>query len=145
LCTCASAVIAQTGPKDKITAPRQLLAERPRLFNNLPDKFPVKKLLLEQLFTVQDRNISVPVRAGVTLEGTILEKVQLNPNVISINIRLNNYGGSLLNISRITESDLSVNYEARVINIKNGDVLLLKKENDQFYFTRENISLIAVE
>lgn len=138
-------VAAQRLTPDKIVAPKQVLVEKPKIFHRLPEKLSVKKVLLDDLFLTRQSAVNITMGNGIVFEGTILEKVQKNPNVVSINIRVNNYDSSLLNISRITQSDLSVSYIARVINITKGDVLLLKKENDQFYFVKEKRSLIAVE
>lgn len=145
LTVCVSSAFSQKADKDKIVAPKQLMAEKPRLFDQLPEKFNVYRTVLDQLFTTDKNTFSLPIKTGLALEGEILEKVQQNPHVVSINIRLKNFNNSLLHISRIIENDLSVSYNARVINIKNGDVLVLKQENNQFYFTREKQSLIAVE
>ncbi len=142
---CTSVVFAQKTTTGNILAPRQAVAEKPKMFDRLPEKFNVSQLSLDHLFTTQNPAVSVPVKDGLSLEGFIVEKVQQNPNVISINIRLSGYDSSLLNISRIMESDLTVSYNARVMNIKSGDILLLKKENNQFYFTREKQSLVTVE
>lgn len=135
----------KTASLDKIVAPKQFFIEKPKLFNNLPDKFTVGKLFLQQLFSGNISTISLPAANGEPLQGEVIERVQKNPNVMSINIKLSNYDGALFNVSRIILSDLSVSYVGRVINIKNGDILLLNRENDQFYFTKEKQSLVTVE
>lgn len=150
-CLCINTITAQTVSPDKnvsldkIVAPKQLLLEKPKLFNNLPEKFTVGKLFLQQLFAGEINSISIPVSNGALLQGEVVERVQKNPNVMSINIKLTNYDNALFNVSRIILSDLSVSYTGRVINIKNGDVLLLNRENEQFYLTKEKQSLVTVE
>jgi hypothetical protein len=141
----AQLVSAQKISQEKIVLPRQIAIEKPSLFRNFPEKLIVSRLQLDQVFTARSSRIVLPAAEGFAFEGTVLEKVQRNPNVVSMNIRLHNYDSSLLNISRITHSDLTVTYQARVINQKSGDILLLKNENGQLYFSREKQSLVMVE
>ena len=141
----AQIVSAQKTTPDKVVVPRQLTIEKPSLFINFPEKLQIEKQRLDQVFTTRLNRVSLPADKGISFDGTILEKVQKNPNVVSINIRLHNYDSSLLNISRIIQSDLSVTYTARILNIKNGDILLLKNEDGRFYFIREKQSLVIVE
>lgn len=133
--------------KDKTAIPvsGQLLKEKPRLFSRLPEKFTVGKPVLDKLFTGSTRRISPADNQEFPFEGEIIERVQKNPNVVSVNIKLSNYEGALLNVSRIINSDLSVSYIGRAININNGDVLLLKNENGKFYFTQEKQAFTLVE
>lgn len=136
---------AQKPGHNKIVLPPQATIEKPALFKNVPERLMVTRPDLDRLFSVRTGRVVLPADKGFSFEGALVEKVQKNPNVTSINIRLHNYDSSLLNISRITHSDLTVTYHARVINRKSGDILLLKSENGQLYFSREKQSLVMVE
>lgn len=143
--TAAAQTTSPLKDKNGVLIPRQLIAEKPRLFSRLPEKFIIGKPKLEKLFTATTKRIASAADAEFPFEGEILERVQKNPNVVSVNIRLSNYDGAILNVSRIINSDLSVSYIGRAININSGDVLLLKNENGKFYFTKEKRSLIMIE
>jgi hypothetical protein len=143
--TASAQTISPLKDKEKILAPRQLLTEKPRLFSRLPEKFIVGKPILDKLFTGSSKRISSAGNQEFPFDGEIIERVQKNPNVVSVNIKLTNYDGAMLNVSRIINSDLSVSYIGRAININSGDVLLLKNENGKFYFSKEKQSLTMVE
>lgn len=144
-----STVSAQTISPDKninkVLVPRQLLTEKPHLFSHLPAKFVVGRPKLDNLFLGTTKRISSATDPEFPFEGEITERVQKNPNVVSVNIKLSNYNGAILNVSRIINSDLSVSYIGRAVNVNNGDVLLLKNEDGKFYFTQEKQSLSMVE
>lgn len=142
--TASAQTISPLNDKNTILAPRQQLTEKPRLFARLPERFTVGKPILDKLFTTGSRHISAG-NQEFPFEGEVIEKVQKNPNVVSVNIRLSNYEGAILNVSRIINSDLSVSYVGRAVNINSGDILLLKNENGKFYFTKEKQSLTMVE
>ena len=79
------------------------------------------------------------------LEGTVLAKVAVTPEQLSINIRCTNFQDALLNISRITEADGSFSYIGRIVSPRHGDVLLLWKQNGQYSFIRQKQLLTMVE
>lgn len=143
--TTASAQTISPLKDNNALAPREQLTEKPRVFSRLPEKFTVGRPGLDKIFTATSKRLSSASNPEFPFEGEIVERVQKNPNVVSINIRLTNYDGALLNISRIINSDLSVSYVGRAVNRNSGDVLLLKHENGNFYFTKEKQSLSMVE
>jgi hypothetical protein len=141
----AQLVSAQKTDHGTIVLPPQATVEKPALFRNFPERLTVSKLQLDQVFADRSGLIKLPADKGISFEGTVMEKVQKNPNVTSINIRLHNYDSSLLNVSRIVHSDLTVTYQARIVNRKSGDILILRNEGGEFFFTREKQSLVMVE
>src|SRR3989442_9477239 len=122
----------------------QVSPNKAALFNRLPEKFSANIPVIENLFAGSaSRTVKIPLPGNNFFEGTILEKVQKNPNAISINIQLYNYDGALLTLSKITNNDGSVTYTGRIVNIRYADVFTLTKENNQFYFSKEKQSLVV--
>ena len=131
----------------QLTPPlHQILPNKSPLFNLLPTKFTVKNLLLEDLFNrPASGTIKLSLATDYFFEGVITERVQKNANVISINVKSSNYDGALLTISKISYKDKEDVYIGRIVSMQYGDVLILRKENDQFFFTKEKQSLVIVE
>ena len=124
----------------------QTLPEKSALFSHLPDKFNINILLIEKLFnSPASGTVRFPLSDNNYFEGAIIEKIQKNKNVMCLNIRSSNYDGAWFTLSQITNDDHSVSYIGRIVSIRYGDVFMLAKEKDQFYFTKEKQSLLLVE
>ena len=97
---------------------------RPRLFNNLPEKVPFNVNNVSSLFNVSigaavDLGLSetVPfIMNGEVIATTSTDKVQ------KLVIRSSNYAGANMTIIRITNDDGSVTYRGRILSFKHGDV-----------------------
>jgi hypothetical protein len=120
--------------------------EKPALFNQLPEKVSCSTASLQNIFSASaNSNITIAISAALKLEGTVLAKVAVTPEQLSINIRCSNYQDALLNISRITEANGSFSYIGRMVSPRHGDVLLLWQENGQYSFIRQKQLLTMVE
>ena len=125
---------------------RQVLPNKPLLFNQLPEKLTVSVTLLEQLFSANAlQHIKIPLGTGDYLAGIVKEKTVRNRQVMNVTIECINYDGALLTLSRITGIGSAVTYLGRVVNIRYGDVLLLTEENNQYFLVKEKQSLVIVE
>jgi hypothetical protein len=120
--------------------------EKPSLFNQLPARITCPPAALQNIFSTSvGSNIIVAISSDMKLEGTVLAKVAVTPEQLSINIRCTNFQDALLNISRITEADGSFSYIGRIVSPRHGDVLLLWKQNGQYSFIRQKQLLTMVE
>ena len=132
---------AQTSPPF-----RKLLPEKSFLFGHLPEKFGISNLLIQKLFDGPDSGtVSIPLTPDYSFEGVILEKVQKNPHVVSMNIKSTNYEGALLSLSKITYNDHSNKYIGRIVSIHYGDVILLTQDNNTLSFIRKKQSVVITE
>lgn len=124
----------------------QVLPNKSSLFSQLPNRFIVKNSLIENLFsTPASTRVKILLSAGNYFEGIITERVQKNENVLNVNIKSSNYDGALLTLSKISYNDKPDVFIGRIVSLPYGDVLMLSKEKDQFFFTREKQSLVIVE
>lgn len=124
----------------------QTLPNKSSLFTNLPDKFTIKNSLIEDLFSGPDSgSVKILLSVNNFFEGTITERIQRNENVVTLNIKSSNYDGALLTISKVLNSNKELTYTGRIVSMQYGDVLILKKESDRFFFTKAKQSLVIVE
>jgi hypothetical protein len=120
--------------------------EKPLLFQQFQEKINCPLAVLQQIFSATpDSNINLSLGTQAKIEGTVIAKVAVTPEQISINIRCNNFQRALLNVSRITKADGSFSYIGRIVSLQHGDVLLLWEENGQYYFIRDKQLLTMVE
>lgn len=120
--------------------------EKTLLFNRLPGKFAIDHFLLGKIFGLAVHSkIIIPVSGSQYFEGSVMDKVQKNSHVLSVNIKTSNFDGALLNLSRIVYDENTVMYIGRIINIRYGDAFVLRKENNEFLFFKEKQSLIVTE
>ena len=120
--------------------------EKALLFNQLPEKFSFPLASLQNIFSAAvNSTISISPGAALKIEGTVLAKVAVSTDQLSINIRCHNYQDALLNISRIKQADGSFSYIGRMVSLRHGDVLLLWEDKGMYYFIREKQLLAMVE
>lgn len=123
-----------------------LLQEKSLLFNNLPERFSINNLWLDHLFDGPDTGTVTIVFTGEkNFEGVILEKVQKNPHVVTINIKSSNYDGAFLTLSRVRYDDSSARYIGGLISINYGDVFTVSQDNNMVTFQRKKQSTVITE
>jgi hypothetical protein len=121
----------------QVTPPlNQHVADKPALFASLPDKLECNLEEVDRLFTSQPlQKLVLRLSTQLQLDGTVAEKVQKTQEILTINFKSGNYNGALFTISRIIQ-DGSIRYTGRIVSKDHGDVLILVKENEKYYFTR---------
>ena len=125
---------------------RQTLPNKPLLFSNLPSKTSISTGQLNQLFSTDAaQHVKIPLGSGNYFSGIVKDKSTRNPYVTNITIECSNYDGALLTVSRIIGQGSTVTYLGRVVNIRYGDVLLLREEASQYFLVKEKQSLVVVE
>jgi hypothetical protein len=120
--------------------------DKPALFASLPDTLSVTISDLQQLFT---RSIGSRFAAAISkqfiVDGWVMERKTISPQQQNINIKLRNYDEALLNIAQIKLNDESITYTAKAISPNHGDMLILTKENNKYYFVRQQQSTTVAE
>ena len=123
----------------------QEVPARPSLFASLPDKFECNVSQLQKLFSISPTTrLDVKLNNAFRLEGILAEKFVRSSQLTSINIRLNNYDDALFNVNRIETKD-GLSYTGRIVSIRHGDILVLKKENGKYYLVKEQRQFSMVE
>ena len=113
---------------------------RPRLFNNLPEKVPFNVNNVSSLFNASigaavDLGLSetVPfIMNGEVIATTSTDKVQ------KLVIRSSNYVGANMTIIRITNDDGSVTYRGRILSFKHGDFYELQKSTEGYVLVKKS-------
>lgn len=143
---CMAVLLCANHARSQASPPlNQHVSDKPLLFTSLPQKLECNLEEIDRLFTSeQSQKMHLQLNNQLILEGVIAEKVQRSPEVLSINFKAINYGGALFNISRIIQHG-TIRYTGRIVNKDNGDVLMMVKDNEKYYFTKLSQRLTMVE
>lgn len=127
------------------TPPLNQPVDKPLLFASLPGKLECNLEEVDRLFMADaSEKLSIQLNNHLQLSGTVMEKVRKSPEVLTINFKTSNYGGALFTISRIIQNGV-IRYTGRLISKDNGDVLMMVKEDDRYYFTKMSQRFVMVE
>ncbi|MEO5945293.1 MAG: hypothetical protein ABIP79_00640 [Chitinophagaceae bacterium] len=144
VCVCISLMslssFAQTNSKPPINEPDY---NKPRLFDNLPERIPVNINNISSLF---NSAIGVEVGKGISenpstfrIEGQVIaNSLTNNDKQQNVVIRSTNYNGAGFTISKTIDADGAVTYNGRLINLKYGDLYLLEKDKEGYTLVKKN-------
>ena len=125
---------------------RVIRAEKASLFTKLPSKSTCNRPELEKVLRYKKSDqVSLKLSDQLILSGEVIEKVESSPGIQNINIRLSNYGNSLLNISIVNDSLNSKTIVGRIIHPKNAEALVISEENGRYYVTKHKMEFFMVE
>ena len=143
---CTAVLLYASSGKSQVTPPvNQQVADKPLLFTSLPQKLECNLEEVDRLFMSEpSQKLQLNLNNHLQLEGIVVDKVQRTPEVLSVNFKMVNYNGALFNISRIIQNG-TIRYSGRIINKENGDVLMMVKENEKYYFTKMSQRYTMVE
>ena len=137
---CANKAISQVTPPLN-----QHVSDKPMLFASLPQKLECNLEEIDRLFMSEpSQKLQLQLNNQLQLEGIVAEKVQKSPEILSINFKSINYGGALFNITRVIQNG-TIRYTGRIVNKENGDVLMMVKDNEKYYFTKSLQRFTMVE
>lgn len=71
---------------------------------------------------------------GITFQGTIINSIQKYSNLRSALIKADNFNGTILGISKRTNTDNSITYVGRILNDQYADGYELKSDANGNYF-----------
>lgn len=130
-------------PLDAITRPK---TPRPLLFTHLPDSFSCRLPPLLKILSAQvNDSLAVQPSDQFTLQGIVVEKIYRKAGVYSVNFRVRNYENALFNLSLQPLADNSVMIRGRLLHPKYGDLLVLKRRGEQYFFIKEPTRLYMPE
>ncbi len=144
VCVCFSIIslcaFAQTETRPPVNEPDY---NKPRQFDNLPARIPVNINSISSLF---NSTIGVEVGIGISedpstlrIEGQVIaNSLTNNEKQQNVVIRSSNFNGSGFTISKIIETDGSVTYNGRIINLKFGDLYSLEKDKEGYVLVKKN-------
>lgn len=115
---------------------------RPKLFNNLPEKISFNP---ESFFSLQNKQAGAPVSISLSdeqqipFEGTFVSSAERNAGKLqSLVIRSTNYSGATFSMSKVINADGSVVYTGRWISFKHGDIYVLQKSDGRYFLVKKN-------
>lgn len=125
---------------------KQHLPDKPQLFTQFPDRSDCNKLQLEKILVSSIlEEINLTVGNNIQLKGILAEKIRRSEQVYSVNIKLSNFDGALFNLSfEMREFDI-IAIRGRIVHPQYGDVMILKEENQQYYFLKRNQKYFMTE
>jgi hypothetical protein len=141
LCTIFSCITILSQAQDKSIPLNEPNLNKPKLFQNLPEKITVEVSSLESLFTIELGH-SVNTKLGsFQLLGDVLSKSSANDigtqnNTVIVN--LSNYPGANLTLSKINNSDGTIGYTGRIISFQHGDLFELQNQNGSWVLVKRN-------
>ena len=120
--------------------------EKPKLFERIPSRFAIVTSAFEKIFSFSvNEKVVIPLGANTFLEGTVSDKVQQSPEVMSVNIIASNYQGALFTISRIAIPGQPVAYTGRLLGKKYDDAFDMKMLGKELVFARQKQSSLVAE
>jgi hypothetical protein len=122
----------------------QITSSKPILFKQVPQKSQCSITELDRLFSVSGA-VNSAISQGFFLRGELIENVNRNSSVQSINIGLSDFAGAIFTLSRTRLEDGSVRYNGHIISADFSDAMVLTLENGKYYFTKTEQRLIITD
>lgn len=124
----------------------QSQAAKPLLFAELPQSFEVSAAALQRILAAPaNEQIHSQLSSQFAVDGLIVDKSQHQAGTVSVNVRVTNYHNALLNLSVRLLADNSLLIQGRMLHPRYGDVLVLSKEKDRYFFTQRSQNLVMPE
>jgi hypothetical protein len=119
---------------------------KPDLFVRLPERFNCHLDALMKIFTYEiNQRISIQLNQHFALAGVITDKAQRSSGVTSVNVKVDNFSGALFNLSLSNNPDGSQSISGRILHPRFGDALILKNQNNNYYFIRQDQRRLIAE
>jgi hypothetical protein len=112
---------------------------KPKLFEDLPDKININPASLQNLFQLQTgQTVSIPFTATFSFTGQVVSTSN-TANAISVVIRSTNRTGASFTFTKVFDTDYTVKYVGRIISFQHGDVYEINFENNQYYLKKKGL------
>ena len=143
LCAIFSCITILTQAQEKPIPINEPNYNKPKLFQNLPERIPVDVSTLESLISSDLNRVASINIAGVLFEGSIASKTapsvnDINQSNTTVIIKLTNYPGANFTINQIINADGSTNYTGRIISFQHGDLFELQNQKGNWVLVKKN-------
>ena len=135
---------------------------KPKIFQNLPDSIEVDAATISGLFNLSKGQTVAPsfsnraTTASFQLLGEVISKSDNMPlnvqarsashaAISSMILKLSDYNGANFTISKITNTDGTVQYTGRIINFKSGDLFVLQTINGKLMLIKKDYYALVNE
>lgn len=125
---------------------KQQVPDKPLIFSQIPEQSICSIQSWEQLssWTVGS-SIQLALTDKAVFSGTLTEKIQRSAGIQSLNIKLSNYPGTLVNLTLMSEPNQPLKISGRIVNPRSGDVLLLVYENNKYVLKKQQQQFFMAE
>ena len=140
ICALLSMSYFYSGAQENLPVVNQPDYNKPKLFEDLPQKMNLTISDMESLF---DLSVGTPVMAKLTksfhFKGTIVSKSGgAETSIRSVVIKSTTRQGAVLTFTKITNTDGTYAYRGRIISKESIDAYEIVKENDQYILQKKN-------
>ncbi len=115
---------------------------KPKLFNNLPEKIPVTVDEINNLLNTaigETISLKLSITSSIQFDGKVIYAASKYGNSIrSVVIRSSNYNGASFTISKIISAGKVVSYAGRIMSFAHGDLYELQKLDGQLVLVKRN-------
>jgi len=114
---------------------------KPKLFSDLPDKFPVDVKTLEPLFDVEEgKLVNIRLTGPFNYHGTVVSRSNTqNLSVRSVVIKSINRQGAVLTFTRTQNTDGTYSYIGRILSHKHSDAFEIEEEKGQYLLVKKHL------
>ena len=136
---CLSIFFVCLGVKAQKPPVREPDNNRPKLFQNLPEKINCKINELTPLLELETgKPVSFLFTNNTYFRGIVSSVASHSENsLVSVVIRSTNFPGAALSFSRIIKEDGTVSYNGRIISFQHGDAYEINQENGRYFFVKK--------
>ena len=141
LCAIFSCITILTQAQDKSIPLNEPDYNKPKLFQNLPEKINVDVATLETLFNADINHPASMTIAGVQFQGNVSSKnniISTTSQTSTVILSLSNYPGANFTLSKIISADGTTSYIGRIISFKRGDLLELQNQKGNWVLVKRN-------
>jgi hypothetical protein len=108
------------------------------------NKIELSNQALETLFQASD-HISIELAPGFHLEGKIQNKSDHGSSVTSLLIKVDNYTGGMLSISRYKDPKGKIFYAGHLLKLHDPDGMILVENDEHYYFIETQQRFLVAE
>lgn len=119
-------------------------ADRPRLFQQLPDTLLCRNDLLHNFLSLsQGRDVNTMIAPGFIFQGVVSSRAQ-TPYRKSVVIRSVNYPGATLSFSFVTDGNQQI-LHGRIISFSHADAFEIAFLNGNYYLIKTDFARLVNE
>jgi hypothetical protein len=112
----------------------QQTTTKPKIFGHLPATIAISENLLQSFFSLtQNEETTLYFGSHFTFPCRVLSNQVRYANLRTVIVRSHIFGNAILQVSRITNDDLTTYYEGRIINENAFDGFVIKKVDGGTY------------
>jgi len=125
---------------------RQVAPSKPALFARFSARTECNSKEVQRLCSARMADaISIQLNNEITLTGEVTDRLQHSDSISTINLRVAEYDGALLNITIHTLPNKTTRISGRLIHPQSGEILILTEENNRYYLVKEQRKFFMAE